>query len=181
MKLSGGRPIIGWGTALFAAGALTPLPWQVGMLIALLATFLLVWTYAPHVVDRAAHRLPPDWNLDRKLGLLAEALDGPSTQHEERMGHLAAIRDAGTEILERKVNVPEVYEGWKRDLDAWVTKTSAFLDREFGNAAREMFMALEPAPARSIRKAINPEHGRDLWQLSNRLRRLTVITKRYGV
>jgi hypothetical protein len=180
MKIHGGRPIIGWGTALFAAGALTPLPWEIGVLIALIATFLLVWSYAPHYVAQAAHRVPPEWQLDRKLDLVAQALDGPASQHEERMGRLANLTKAGTEIMERKVTVPDLYEAWKRDLDSWVSRTSSLLEQEFGNAAREMFMDLEPAPARSIRGAVNPEHGREMWQLMNRLRRLTVITKRYG-
>lgn len=180
MKLIGGRQVIGWGTALFTAGMLTPFVWQMAAASGLIAAFLLVWAYAPQVVDRAADRLPPEWQLDRKLGRLATAMDGPASQHDQRLGRLTELRDIGTEILKRRVNFPDLYAKWKRDLDTWVAATSTFLEQEFGKAAREMFMALEPAPAQRMPGALNPDHARDLRDLMNRLRRLTVITKRYG-
>jgi len=180
MQSTRGRLEIGWGAILFAGGALMPMAWQVAALFALTGVFFLAWSFAPGEVERAARRIAPDWKLDDKLARLARAVDGPPPVPREQLGRMEEFVDAGTEIMKREVNVPELYTRWKQDLDAWVAATTAFLEREFGRAEREMFAALEPAPAGTVSGALNQEHSRELRQLMNRLRRLKIISKRYG-
>ena len=88
--------------------------------------------------------------------------------------------EAGTEIMKRPVHVPDLYEAWKRDLDAWVSGTAAFLEREFGRAERDLFTVLETAPAGMVPGALDLDHSRELRHLMNRLRRLKIISRRYG-
>jgi|GEM_PF-3588675 hypothetical protein len=181
MEWPRGRQAIGWATLFFAAGALFPVPWQLVLSIMLLSAFFFVWSFAPHQVRQTARRISPDWKLDEKLERLAEALEGPAPVPAEHVDEMLKLLDAGTEIMKREVHVPEFYEKWKRDLDAWVSATAAFLELHFGNADREMFMVLEPSPAGTMPGALDEQHSRDLRQLMNRLRRLRMITKRYGV
>jgi hypothetical protein len=180
MQAFRGRLEIGWGAILFAGGALMPMSWQVALLIAAMGVFFLVWSFAPRQVDRAARLIAPDWKLNEKLDRLARAVDGPPPVPREKVDRIEERMDAGTEILEREVDVPDIYPKWKRDLDAWVTDTAAFLEREFGNAEREMFVTLAPAPEGMMPGALDPDHSRERRQLMNRLRRLKLISRRYG-
>lgn len=180
MRSTRGRLEIGWGAILFAGGALMPMAWQVAVLIAGLGVFFLVWSFAPRQVDRAARLIAPDWRLHEKLDRLAQAVDGPPPVAREQLDRIDERMDAGNEIRQREVNLPDLYAKWKRDLDGWVSETAAFLEREFGNAEREMFVALAPAPEGVMPGAFDEAHSRELRQLMNRLRRLKIISQRYG-
>lgn len=180
MQAIRGRLEIGWGAILFGGGALMPLAWQVAVVIVGVGVFFLVWSFAPGPVRRAARRVAPDWKLDEKLDRFAQAVDGPPPVPREQLGRMEELMDAGSDIMKREVNLPDLYENWKRDLDAWVCGTAAFLEREFGNAEKEMFVTLEPVAAGTMPGAFDAEHSRELRQLMNRMRRLKIIAKRYG-